>query len=575
MKRLTLQIITATILLTSILMPLSAAASVGDVVTNLVAGATGVTSMVQGANALMEDIVLPVAGSILWVTGQMLDLTITISLSIAALASGASSAIILGWTIVRDVFNMMFIFVIIWVAIATMLDISKWSAKQMLTKIIIAAILINFSFFITEVIIDAGNIFGAWFYNGIVQTFIRAGTGGTSISDVSLSAGLSTALGAYSLYTPGGSGGFWSMFSFGTATNDFIGAFIRLGVIAFSSYIFAYVSILFFARTVSLLFSLVLSPVGFVGSILPQTQEYAKEWWDELIKNVLLAPIFLLFLYIITAFVNTPIFANAGIGGGIGGGVASNGFDPMAFFKYFLLAAMLLYALKASKKHSGAIGKALGKMANQVGQLAAGVAVGVATGGAGLALSSTVGAVGARVAESDTVKGMIGSKNRVVSVLGSSLRGTGTWTSKQSFDTSKAVSGAFGVDIPKMMQSNKEGYAGRQKARAKTVEENAKLIGPSKEQTDLVEQKTREKEAGYNREIREKEEEEENQESILQSTKNNLGENSPEYKASEKTLADIRAEKAIIKEKRSKVPEEVLKEEGEKDPNLRRGLHKT
>ena len=274
----------------------------------------------------------------------------------------------------------------------------------MLTKIIIAAILINFSFFITEVIIDAGNIFGAWFYNGIIQTFINAHTGGTSLTNVSLSAGLSTALGVFGLYTPTSST--WGLFSLADTTQSLIGAYIRLAVVAFSSYIFAYVSILFIARTISLLFSLVFSPLGFAGGILPQTKEYADEWWSELIKNVLLAPIFLLFLYIITAFVNTTIFANASVGTNIIGQAmqpATNGFSPVQYFKYFLLAGMLLYALKAAKKQSGAIGKALEKMASQVGQLA----VGAATGGAGLIGQLTIGAAASRLAGSKGLNQMV------------------------------------------------------------------------------------------------------------------------------------------------------------------------
>ncbi len=412
MKRFTLQLITAIFLLATFATPFSAyaqtpaqgngntsngastpAPSGTSLAVNTVAALTGVTPVLRAVDAVMEFLVLPIAGFVFWVTGQLLDYSIRYSLDIFSSVQAANSAIVLGWTVIRDVFNMMFIFVIIWVAIATMLDLSKWSAKQMLTKIIIAAVLINFSFFLTELIIDAGNIFGAWFYNGIIGTLGTVANSGATLSasGVSLSAGLSTALGVYNLYTPTSS--VWTYFSLGDATQTLIGAYLRLGIVAFSSYIFAYVAVLFIARTVSLLFALTLSPLGFAGRILPQTQEYAKEWWDELLKNVLLAPIFLLFLYIITAFANTSLFTAVNVTTGSG---TTGAIDPVQYFKYFLLAGMLLYALKAAKKQSGAIGNAVSKISSQLGQLA----VGAATGGAGLVGQLTLGAAASRLAGS-------------------------------------------------------------------------------------------------------------------------------------------------------------------------------
>ena len=58
-------------------------------------------------DGVLELLVLPYAGFIFWLTGQMLDLTIEYSLNISQTVTQASSAIILGWTIVRDIFNMM------------------------------------------------------------------------------------------------------------------------------------------------------------------------------------------------------------------------------------------------------------------------------------------------------------------------------------------------------------------------------------------------------------------------------------------------------------------------------------
>lgn len=432
----------------------------------------------------------------------MLDYTIQYSLNISQSVAGASSAIVLGWTIIRDVFNMMFIFVIIWVAIATMLDISKWSAKQMLTKIILAAVLINFSFFITEVIIDAGNIFGAWFYNGIITTLSHVnglGAGASaSVSSatggISLSAGIAAAMGVFGIDNANNASQFANFatnlagnWSLGDNTQILISAFLRLGIIVFASYIFAYVAVLFIARTVSLLFALVLSPVGFAGSLLPQTQEYAHEWWGELRKNVLLAPIFLLFLYVIIAFTNTSIFQGASNVLGVSTNSNVSAIDPVQYFKYFLLAGMLLYALKAAKKQSGHIGDSLGKMANQLGQLAAGAAVGIGTGGVGIVARSTIGRGAGALSNNENLQQYAaGEKGNFISQFGArqALKAT-SGLSKSSFDVrgSDAFKGlakstgltskGLGVDLSKPVLS----YQEKKKDIEKNETEFGKLLG--------------------------------------------------------------------------------------------------
>ena len=467
--------------------------------------------------------------------------------------SQSSGAIVLGWTIIRDVFNMLFIFVLIYSAIAIMLNLSSWNGKQMLTKVIIAAVLINFSFFFTEVIIDAGNIIGEWFYQGIQNTIGANG---------SISASISAALGVWTSQNT--TSDVWGLVSttltggFTDSTGRLIAAFVRLGIIGFTSYIFIYVSVLFLARAVSLLFSLVLSPLGFAGGILPQTKKYADKWRGELIKDILLAPVFLLFLYVIIAFVNSNIFTATGT-------LSASIFTPSAalpqavgqYFKYFLLAGMLLYALKATKEQSSALGESLEGLGKQLAQAAAGVTMGVATGGASLALRSTVGAAGSMLANSDTVKGMAGSNNRITSALGSSLRTTGTWTSKQNFDASKTVSKSFGVNIPKSLQAEtgkgKTGYAGLQKAREDAAIETAKFIGPNKDQVDLVEGEVRKKTANYDEQI-------ERTRTDLKNGEANKG--SEEYKFFEKQLADL-------EEKKKNVRNEVIMGEGAKDAKLK------
>jgi len=69
------------------------------------------------------------------------------------------------WEAVRDVANMAFIFVLLYIAIATILNLGDY--KKLLVNLVIVALVINFSAFFTKIIIDASNIVALGFYNAI------------------------------------------------------------------------------------------------------------------------------------------------------------------------------------------------------------------------------------------------------------------------------------------------------------------------------------------------------------------------------------------------------------------------
>ena len=58
----------------------------------------------------------------------------------------------------RDIFNILFIFSLIYIGLRTILDSEDSGTRKALGKLIIAALLINFSLFITKTIVDFANI---------------------------------------------------------------------------------------------------------------------------------------------------------------------------------------------------------------------------------------------------------------------------------------------------------------------------------------------------------------------------------------------------------------------------------
>ena len=87
--------------------------------------------------------------------------------SLASKAYHNNYAITQGWTISRDIANLFFIFILLFIAISTILQIETYGAKRLLVKFIVVALLINFSLLIVQSIIDASNLLAIEFYNAI------------------------------------------------------------------------------------------------------------------------------------------------------------------------------------------------------------------------------------------------------------------------------------------------------------------------------------------------------------------------------------------------------------------------
>lgn len=72
-----------------------------------------------------------------------------------------------GWDVTRDFANMFFILFMVIIAFATILRFEEYGVKKLLPKVILIALLINFSYVICAVIIDFSNISANFFINGI------------------------------------------------------------------------------------------------------------------------------------------------------------------------------------------------------------------------------------------------------------------------------------------------------------------------------------------------------------------------------------------------------------------------
>ena len=109
---------------------------------------------------------------IIALAGWLFDITLAFTLSTKILNLGFAKN---GWVVTRDLANMFFIFILLYIAIATILEIAAYNAKALLARLIIVALLLNFSLFFTRVIIDASNILALAFYDQELVAPVKSG----------------------------------------------------------------------------------------------------------------------------------------------------------------------------------------------------------------------------------------------------------------------------------------------------------------------------------------------------------------------------------------------------------------
>lgn len=201
------------------------------------------------------------------------------------------SAVGVTWRILRDIGNITLIFGFLAVGITTILNVDWYGGKKTLPMLIIVAVLLNFSLFISEAIIDSGNLFATQFYSQINGGH-AAGTS-TSFSNEPISSAIMNKLGLATLY--------------GSALrkDDFLKENNIIFISIFGSLLFMVAAFVMFSlafilivRFVALLFLIIIAPLGFAGLAVPQLKGTAEKWWSELIKQTITAPALLLLLYV-------------------------------------------------------------------------------------------------------------------------------------------------------------------------------------------------------------------------------------------------------------------------------------
>ncbi|MCX6712923.1 MAG: hypothetical protein NTY66_01810 [Candidatus Vogelbacteria bacterium] len=355
------------------------------------------------------------------------------------------------WEIGRDIANVFFIFILLYIAIATIIQAQGVNWQRMVVQLIITALLINFSIIIPRVVIDIGNSLANVFYVNMG----KPNSIGTPDITTSLIRGAQPSLlwKKSSLATtanpdPSIPSQFQSTandLTFGAIFWRGIGTLILIFVLSFVLIMGAF---MFVARSIVLLVVIAMSSLAFFSRIIPQTGGLRQlniwdKWFTALLRETFFAPVFM-FLFYLTLLMaqmaptNTPPTM-------VGSTTNSVTSAPQIIW-YALLIGLAIGALTISRSMSqwGA------SVANRLGMARASNWL-RKTAPAFLG-RNTAGRLATTMAESDFLKNM---KTRQGNGVGSKIANFGaSWTQK---GLQAAGNAKFG---------GKQGFEGARKARA-------------------------------------------------------------------------------------------------------------
>ncbi len=259
------------------------------------------------------------------------------------------TAIQTAWELFRDLGNIFIVFGFIAIGIATILDNATYGAKKALPKLLIVAILLNFSLFFAEFVVDTGNVFATQFYASINGGHLPASASSFKVSKEPVSGSVITVLKTTGLYKP---------------TNPPLTSvkMIELGILSIImfiiiAFVFFAIAIMLVSRFVILLFLFIVSPIGFIGLAgIPLISDYGRKWWKALTDQTLLAPILFLFLLVVTKIIQSN-FMQALSGGKttLSQAINSTSVTPLAnmLLLFAVVIGLLFVSLITAKSLSG------------------------------------------------------------------------------------------------------------------------------------------------------------------------------------------------------------------------------
>ena len=201
--------------------------------------------------------------------------------------NNTNSAFYQAWNVMRAVANAVFIiaFLIIVYSQVSSFGVSSYGIKKMAPRLIVAAILVNLSYFICVVLVDLSNIAGITVkdvFDNITKSLLQNGesnfTGMISISSITQAFLTGGALTVAGVATVSGSTAAATPFFIPILAMLFLSLLVALLVMA--------------ARQALIVILVVISPLAFVAYLLPGTEKLFDKWKDTFLVMLVFFPAF-------------------------------------------------------------------------------------------------------------------------------------------------------------------------------------------------------------------------------------------------------------------------------------------
>ncbi|MDD5033075.1 MAG: hypothetical protein PHC85_03135 [Candidatus Pacebacteria bacterium] len=321
-----------------------------------------VEEIVAGIGLLMETL----CGFLLYLSASVFDFSVETSINNTSIFTGG--AISAGWAVSRNVANIALIFIMIYISISTILQLSGPGTKTLLTRLIIIGLLINFSMFIAQTVIGFSNSLAQEFYSAM-KPVNKGEISAVFVAQMKLQTTDNvegTSFGSNGQKPTVVQIALISIFS---CALELTAAFVLLAA-----------AVMFIFRAVSLSIIIILAPLAFVAMILQRGE--AKTWWTHLINESFFAPAFLFMLYIVAKIINDSSFSNLF-------GKSQTGYAGLVFdqknvglvVQFLVIIGLLTLSLAVAKMMAGkssemglkAAGYVRGKIEGYAGKIGKGV----------------------------------------------------------------------------------------------------------------------------------------------------------------------------------------------------------
>ncbi len=307
------------------------------------------------------SIISSVLDIIILVLGKTLELLIFGLKTVASYGQqnqfAANKEVILGWQIVRDIVNSFYIVVMIAIAIATIIRYQPFHFKQALPRLILSAILVNFSRTLCLLAINFSTSVMATFTTAINDSWgafvigLRAPSF-TALDPNSIGGIYKEATGNTVQQAQANQGFVADLFTPATAVVLQMVAIVFL--LATAAAIAAYL-IYLVVRIIMLWLLMIISPIAFFawGTPGPKAKGQWGEWVGEFIKYVIAGPTLLFFIYIEIIFMVNNTKTNYGFTlQEVEAGGLSLILTPKIFIGYVVGMALLLMGYEQTQKLS-------------------------------------------------------------------------------------------------------------------------------------------------------------------------------------------------------------------------------